>query len=420
MNLSRFSLPTVLMFGLLLAVCTVRAWSSAQTVAGIDFYQFWVGGQAITRGEISALYNSEGRERLGEEFFKKAHSAPDAERLRIAAENRRVLETVSTPFLFALTALFSSGDYETDYQRFVLLSLACLLGAIFTFGQIAGASLVAILGISALLLSLFEPELSELRVANVNSLQLGMLATYLWLQCRSRLPEFIRETTAGALLGMAVAFKPNTILVPALLLCSWAGARKFARLQRTGLGIAAGAVTALLFACAYSQSSNCWLDWAAQLSQLNEMAPLSFGNTSLSRLLFDATGLDPSLLILIACCAFTAFRVVSAGTKGNPVDEMLIVGIGCVIFLLASKLVWLHYLLLTTPLIFPLLRDANRKDRFHWAAGGAFTLILLATSPPIFGDGPRTELRVVLVNLGLISLFLLALRDIGRSRIPTR
>jgi hypothetical protein len=79
-----------------------------------------------------------------------------------------------------------------------------------------GHSAAALLGGAALLLAWGEPLASEIRVGNVNQLQLGGVALFALAR---RLPApAARELVSGALLGALVAFKPTLALAPLLLL----------------------------------------------------------------------------------------------------------------------------------------------------------------------------------------------------------
>ena len=80
--------------------CLARAWDYTGKYSGIDFYQFWVVGQAVTSMDIGNIYAEEARRRIGAEFYRRASQQEDSERFYIAAYNRKVLETYSTPFLY--------------------------------------------------------------------------------------------------------------------------------------------------------------------------------------------------------------------------------------------------------------------------------------------------------------------------------
>ena len=48
---------------------------------------------------------------------------------------RPVLETYSTPFLYATFRFFSTGDYETDYRNYRLIQLVLFAVALATFAR---------------------------------------------------------------------------------------------------------------------------------------------------------------------------------------------------------------------------------------------------------------------------------------------
>jgi hypothetical protein len=105
------------------------AWADNEYSAGFDFYQFWVVGQALGQPEVGNVYADAERRRIGATFLEQAR-AGDTPRQLAVAEVRPVLETYSTPFLYATFRFFSTGNYETDYRNYRLIQLALLVAGL--------------------------------------------------------------------------------------------------------------------------------------------------------------------------------------------------------------------------------------------------------------------------------------------------
>src|SRR5262245_45667939 len=118
--------PGVLL-ALLLAVALGGMWSSITYAPGIDFYQFWVVGQAVEEKLVDDVYAAAARPRLAQTFFARAAQSA-SQRQRAAADFRKEeVQAASTPFLYTAFWALQSGDYDADLLRYRLLGLACVL-----------------------------------------------------------------------------------------------------------------------------------------------------------------------------------------------------------------------------------------------------------------------------------------------------
>jgi hypothetical protein len=90
-------------------------WRRGNSSVGIDFYQFWIGGQAVRQHRVDNLYGAYGREALASDGQARAALPGAGQRLRLATRQRSRVETFSTPFLYSAFALFGS-DYETSIR----------------------------------------------------------------------------------------------------------------------------------------------------------------------------------------------------------------------------------------------------------------------------------------------------------------
>src|SRR5207249_4594757 len=124
----------------------------------------------------------ESRVRLGRQFLLAAQGPHASPRQRMAAQERAVLQTYSTPLLYSALGALTSGSYESDYRVFQLLSLAAGVGAVALLARLLGYSWLATLAAAVVFSDWYEPFLSDVRVGNVNRLELGLLALFLWLR----------------------------------------------------------------------------------------------------------------------------------------------------------------------------------------------------------------------------------------------
>src|SRR5438874_9809411 len=190
---------------LLLAVAAAReSWVRYPASGAIDFYQFWAVAQAA--GEVRDPYSPEARGSLARIPLDASPSQ------REVGQRRPVLETYSTPLLYAVFRAISSGDYDLDYLIYHLLSLACTAAAVLGLCVLFGwSAATALLALSALLL-FASPFASDSVVGNVNQLQLAGLASLIALMHREK------AVASGAVAALLVLFKPNLVAAEALLL----------------------------------------------------------------------------------------------------------------------------------------------------------------------------------------------------------
>ena len=154
-------------------------WSSWQLAArspGLDFYQFWIGAQEAphARGQ---LWSPETRARLGTEYYNRAVMREGSNRMASVAQSRRELELFSTPFLYTCFGALPNR-YEPAYLLWRIVSLLSLVAAVALIARALGWHLAPALFFLAFVLLLFQPLKSELRVGNVNEIQLLMIAAY--------------------------------------------------------------------------------------------------------------------------------------------------------------------------------------------------------------------------------------------------
>ena len=393
----------------------------------MDFYQFWLVGQATGAVPADSLWTAEGRAALGQVGARLALAPGATDARRRAAGKRLVLETYSTPLLYAAFGALSTGDYELDYRLFHAVSLAGFAGAVlwlcWLFGWPAAGALFSL----ALAALLFEPLTADARVGNVNELQLAFVALLLSLRRRSgesgdreggqpaqpgpspatggahggRCPQVRSRGAAlgaGAVAALLTLFKPNLLPAFAAVAALLAGSRRWRSLAWTGLGAAAAGLAAVAWSSARLGS---WHAWGLWLSALGRLPPqtVAMGNLSIPA----ALGLGRPAVLLGPAAAVLALAFL-AGRRGAArwEHEVAALGAGLAVTLLFAPLSWTHYyLLLLAPLLF-LLRPGAPSRPLALAAA-----LLTATPPELlrFAD-PRHALLVQLALGAALTLLL--------------
>ena len=455
---------------LLAAYAIVSAWDFSGRPACIDYYQFWVVGRAVHAKETPDVYSPSERKRLGESYWQRAvaeesarlrdappspadpskrASPPPSKRLQ-SANQRRELETFSTPWFYTLFGLLGGNDYDASQDLFQRVSLLAYVAAIALLARMLGYSSTGTCLWIAALLQVFNPFVDDTIAGNVNRIQLLALALYLvvahggWMasapgaqlsgEARASTgarPTMVRDLAGGFLLGGTLAFKPNLAAIAGVLGLGWLVTGGTRRVVATALGLLLGAATAVFVSAAFFDSLEPWRGWMRELPRL--LAPgspsagdASEGNYSLARLLRDRAGFAPGaalpagLLVLVAS-ALVAARVRRPVRSAGPLDlvarDVLLLGLGACVTLLGSELAWQHYFVATIPLAMFLLRPT--EDRAHPAATSlalaAIAMVALQTVGRLLGLHDPSAGAAVMAG-GTLLLFLLGVEELARPR----
>jgi hypothetical protein len=396
---------------LLVLVGAARAWRAGHTSAGIDFYQYWVVGKALGRGDVSSIYDHSTRAALGQEFLLLALT-DGSPRQRAAAEFRKLIEPMSTPFLFAGLRPFSLGGYDAGYDAFRIVSLAGLVTGCLVFGQLAGMPVIERLVLAALLIFAFQAVTADLLVGNVGHLGLGMVAAYTWLLPR---PADHAQIAGGVVLGLAIAFKPNVAGVAPFVVGWWALTGQWRRVLLQLGGMTAAGLIVWIVTLWFYGSLDAWMEWIRALRGMPPM-PIEAGNVSLLLYVERWFGVSVGVLPLLLASAAAVWAAKTGGRNARSVThplhfDLAVVSAGCLVLLLSSPLVWLHYLVLAIPAVIVALRAAGPR---RWAGFLAF----VAISGTVWRDilGLWTELlHGLAIVCGLLTLYALMLLEIARS-----
>jgi hypothetical protein len=430
-------------------IAGLSAWGRGTRPSCIDFYQFWVVGRAVGQHQARDVYTAAERQRLGELHAREALAAqvasatPDVPSKRIqAAQQRQVLETFSTPWMYTIFGFAASADYDGDQARFQTVSTLAFVLAIALFGHLLGYGPIGIaLWVLIFTSSWFKPFSDEVIAGNVNRLQVAFLALFVWLASRERWKH--AQLIAGFVLGAAILFKPNLAIVAVVLAIGWGITRQFGKLARQAIGVAIGALAAFGISCAYFGSVHIWIDWIRTIPELLAQGTSAGGNYAFSRLLLDRAGFSMTRTLPLELLVIIGIVLVRARSRqqkeverdlGTADDrardsasfDILLVGLGTTISVLTTDLVWLHYYLLCVPLaIFAL-----RPERLAVVSGGRWalrTMACLGTSLVALQlfirvfDIPRPSEASPYVNSGLLLLFFASLADLALfTRVPER
>jgi hypothetical protein len=381
-----------LIVGLLLMGSLGEALQTADELAGIDFYQFWVVAQANGLPTTGNVYSQKARREVGRLLAEeRLVGHPDA-RLRTAARARQTLETFSTPFLYTTFRVVSLRSYNLSYSLYQVLCLAATVGAVILLCRLHGFGWTPALLAVALFTGMFEPFRSHLRVMNVSPIQLAALALFLAAERRAAASRGW-GVAGGCIMGLSILFKPNTAAAAAMVCVLWIVDGQVAKVARLCGGMLLGIALAVTVSCWSFGTARCWLDWAAAVRSLDGQGVIavSMGNCSVVQWLAEQTGVSISLAlgaVLSAATVLAMWRGRRRRGRQEATDEplertALAVGIGCAIMLLAAPLAWMHYYVLTIPLIVCLLRPGGAGAEAPMAARAlaALATLLLCSRP---------------------------------------
>ena len=407
-RLLRHLLTAAAALAALYAVATV--WRQHDRAAGLDFYIYFVAGQLAGRADVENIYAPEVQERVGEEYFERARQS-GSERRQYDAQRRRRLDLVSSPFLFS-TLRWTSRDYDRALTQLHVFVLFAFVAGVLLLCRAVRLPWAASLFLVAALLLWYRGFEADLRVGNVNSMQLLALAVVVWGAGRRG-----AGGTAGwepalqwLLLGALLLFKPNVMFVPLLFAVARLARREYRELGRDLAAGAIGAFVAFVVASITYGSPRVWLQWVRAANDFYHRLPTRMErNVTPALALFHEHGEWVSyalaaLLLAIVCAAIWR-------TKND--DAPLLAGLGVLVYLLSANVVWLHYMVLAIPIAIVLMR---------WRATALVAiaaLLLIAEEPfELVVRRPAFEVEAWLIGPALFALFACAVWALGRADRP--
>jgi hypothetical protein len=421
------------LLGLLLALGSlIQAWDSSQRVACIDYYQFWTIGQVANQGRQRDIYSNAERARIGEEAWQGVVSrvgtnerAQAGSKQYQAGLRRQVLETFSTPMLYSVIGLLSSGDYDRDQDRFQWFSLAAMAVGVLLLCRSLGYPVSGAALALALFVSFYGPTSSDVLVGNVNRLQFALVALFLWLLSGAR--KGARVVLAGLVLGSAVSLKPNLAFVALFVVWGWVSQRRYPTALLGLGGIAGGMALSIGLSSWHFGTGASWVRWSSEVLRLvgEHEFGVAGGNFALAKILNEVFSLPAGLILPILLIPGLLYAVWHAARRrpfaSSELPEALTAALGCLASLLAVRLVWVHYYVLAILPVLFLLRPAGASDceprlvrRTHLRALAIVGTAMLSWNASMVPDSlsPSTLTLAAAASLGALCLLALSLCEL--------
>ena len=374
--------PSLVLALLLLLNPISNVWQYATRSAGIDYLVFWSVPHVLKTTDVANIYAGDGEREIASVLIGESSSPQVSQAQRRAtAINMQLYDNqvpaMDSPLAFALIGLTASGVYEKDLRRFTVASWLCFLVATILFCRLLQFSTVSTLLAVGLFASSFQPLLFDLLVAQLNEILLLLLACFLLFVTRSR------AVLAGLALGIGVMLKPTVLIVAFLSVLVSLADRDYRRLSRLMLGMCLAALLSVAISVSYFGRPAMWLDFIQSLPKtLNMLAtprPMENGNYALTVLLFRLMHRDMAtysfviLMVIVSIAIFKTRSVNAADVAPAPSrddDEsarsihrmFVVVGLGCAVMLMSSRLAWVHYYVLLIPLELYLIRPLAPGD----------------------------------------------------------
>jgi hypothetical protein len=396
--------------GLLASAAAVFALIRSQELAtrsgAIDFYQFWLIGQFIDQPGYGDVYAIPVYDRIGTAGMVYAANSP-SERLKAAATtNAQIythkIEPISTPALYAAFKLVSSGDYETDADRYQLACSLVFAVAVVILARAVRFGWTTSLCALAMTLWWFGPFKVDILDGNVARLQLAGLA--MAVGAISFLPQRAGRAIAGLLLALNVMFKPNVALVAGLIVLVYAFRREWRAALEVLAGMLGGVMIAVVGSGIYLGNFGLWLQWIGAIFAASrssaQVYTLESQNCSISRVISGAVHFNaswPLLGVAMIVILFAMQRSRSSRCLSDGESATYAVGVGLLAMLISSPIVWPSYFVFLLPSMIYLARPASVGPLVvaRWAVAGA-VFLCVGTS-----DGPwlRLDLSVLIYVL---------------------
>jgi hypothetical protein len=372
-----------------------RLWGRCVESPSVDFYQFWLVGRAARLQPGLDPYAEAARPVIAEVGLSGARSSPT---LRAAMAYRRVLETYSSPLLYATFGAAATSSYDRDRLTFQAVSMAAFVAGLLLLARAFELGLLVRLVLLVFALEWNEPAFADAGVGNVGRIQVGLVGVcFALLGWRSR----ARPALVGAVLAAAVLFKPNLALLPVWLGLLFVVRRRYRDLALALAGGAAAAVAAVAWAARGGFAWRAWERWLRAAAAMPEAAiAFDLGNLSPARALGAALGMDVTLPLALALSALVVFLLLRSGPR--PDEEHLVLALAAVASLLVARLVWIHYYVLALPAVCACLR-ASARPAAAWS--GVLALALFAVRPLFTVMGSLDlSLEAVLLNVAALAL----------------
>lgn len=420
----------ILLLALLASLALWVNLSHFRVSPGIDFYQYWGVAKAAEYSNNRLGNPYVNLSQYSQVLYDASQSSTDL-LFQKAGAARQQLELYQTPLCYLLFAYFPA-NYTLSLCIFWTLALIFYFAAFVLLSSVFQVDRFWFLSLALLLTGFFAPLHSDLRVANLNSLQLFGLALSLWLA--QRLVERRHSTgLTGAfyicLLVFLTLLKPNLLPVTLLL-----GAHLWVRhgvraIAPAALASAAFGAILIILPCLWFRSWGIWFDWFKYLGGLDHQTLISYiqmGNFAPAILLAEALGVGVSGLVaamaagLAVLTALALALAIPPGTVGLHgwwraavralSDANLSAAAGVLAVLLLSPMVWRHYYLIT---LLPALCLLSRRHWLPSLAGGLHIFLASGVLTQIMPKFLSGQGGAYLYAVSLVPLLLGVLAEIA-------
>ena len=362
---------------ILLALISCNTWSDYLPIPGIDFYHYWGVAKAQQLSPSPLVSPYVAADTYADVLNQHVEMTEDPI-LKDANAYRRTLDLTGTPLLYTFFALLPER-YTQAIVSFRFLQLILFILAIYLIGILQGCA-DNFLTLALALSITFLPFLIDLRVGNLNTIQLFLVVISILLVDRANGYRLRQRLYSGlfavCLFIFITLIKPNLILT--MLALSISFVVRYGVPKLTVLAPASMAFSALLIllTSVFLGSSRVWLDWyeLVSISQDRLVYPLESGNystplliTQLYNINLSAATIAVAVFLVISLggvilmSAFKAGMVVENSLNGVRHlfrDTGLAASIAITVTIALSPLVWPHYY---TLLLLPALWMINTR-----------------------------------------------------------
>jgi len=400
---------------LILGVVTFYGLRNWEADIATDFTNAWIPGQASRIFPVDDIYSLQNRQTLvaytpdwaRREGFKRCNIS------YVGAEG---FEFTATPFLYALLAEASTGNFDRDYFNFRTACTLAFIAAFIYFAWAFGYPLMMTACLMAFFAHCYWPLLMDIYVSNINRIQLLALAVIVALLA---LQEWPWEILTGFVYGLAAAAKPNLIYIAVLLFVHWGVRKRWVRLGNFALGLLPAVFFAWWLPHRYFGPTCTWNQWLTEHPQILYTDWYLTGGV-----LGKLTGTKNMLFFSVYGISFlaataAAVAMMSRSSLNHWQTEIALMGLGVSVYILSGPIVHSHYFTLLIPWwLFVMRRFWRWRSSWGRTAWGLAALFLLS-SHPLFSLWGLTQApnHSLLTFAGAAILFALIFEDI-RSPLP--
>jgi hypothetical protein len=417
---------------LLLAVTGLAVrFGEAAAAPGMDFWRPWVLDKLLEQHWQGNMYSRAGREDIYQLTVLPILQSGQPASLQYAVVRitsyfdsgglgYNGVDVVHSPFLLSVIRPFASGSYDYGHHSYLIFSLLCFAGGIFLLARLLSASVPIALALTSVAMLAFKAEFIELEVLNVNNIQLFLVSVFLWLERRR---QSWSDVTSGIVLALALALKPNVLLVLPVLGVVWGAEWRWAKIRRFALGVVIGISIAIAAGALFVPAAK-WTSWMKILPALASYERHAItGNIALASILSNFSGIEVSrpllalgTLLITAVAVRPLWTLVRLNEQQHFARTLLAVNAGVLLMLVSARLVWMHYVVLALPAF---LYFARTNIHRYGAIGGVGALVIFLM-PCLSTHWLRAKLgpsisAIVAWDFGLVILFAWVLVELWNS-----